>query len=152
MQHTTFTHAFARVLALVTLCLTVFVFTAKAGLDSYEIYLNNKLMLKQYVNQPLNLRKLLLEKVDVNDQLLIYYTHCSTKSAGTSRNIVIKDGQGNTLKRWEFANVAGSNTSMVIPVKELLLLEKNNAHHDLSFHYTAKELPEGMMLASFSLD
>lgn len=152
MQHTTCTHAFAKVLALVTLCLAVFAFTAKAGLDSYEIYLNDKLILKQYVNQPLNLRKLQLEKANDNDQLRIYYKHCTGKGVGMGRSIAIKDGKGHTLKQWEFADATGSDTGMVISVKELLQLEKDNVHQDLSLHYTAKELPEGEMLAFFRLE
>ena len=60
---------------------------------------------------------------------------------------VIKDEKGNTLKKWTFANATGSDLSMAISVKELLQLEKNNAHHDLSIHYTARELPKGETLA-----
>jgi hypothetical protein len=148
MKKTSFTRAFARAFSLIALCLAVSAFTAKVGLDSYEIYLNDRLLLKHYVNQPLNLRMLQLEKADPNDQLFIRYTHCNIKGAGTSRSIVIKDGNGHTLKQWEFADVAGPDIGMAIPVKELLLLEKNNADHELSIHYTARELPKGEMLAS----
>jgi hypothetical protein len=155
MLHTTFIHALAKGLALVTLCLLGLTSTAKVGLDAYEIYLNDQLILKQYVNQPLDLRKLQLEKADVNDQLRIYYTHCHIDGAGTGRSIAVKDQKGHVLRQWEFMDVADSRTSavMVIPVKELLQLEKSHAHHELTLHYTAKELFEGeTFLASFRLD
>jgi hypothetical protein len=130
-----------------TLCFTVFSFTTKLGLDSYEIYLNNKLILKQSVKQPLSLRILQLSKANDNDQLRINYKHCTLEGAGTGRTIVLKDEKGNTLKKWAFTNASGSDLSMVIPVKELLQLEKNNADHELSLQYTARELPKGETLA-----
>jgi hypothetical protein len=139
--------AMIKMFALITLSFTVFSFTTKLGLDSYEIYLNNKLILKQSVNQPLSLRILQLGKANDNDQLRINYKHCTLEGAGTDRTIVLKDEKGNTLKKWAFTNASGSDLSMVIPVKELLQLEKNNADHELSLQYTARELPKGETLA-----
>lgn len=143
MKRTTF----IRLFTLMALCFTVFSFTTKLGLDSYEIYLNNKLILKQSVNQPLNLRILQLGQAKSGDQLRISYKHCTLPGAGTDRSIVMKDEKGNTLKKWTFANATGDDVSMVIPVKELLQLEKNNADHNLSLHYAARELPKGQTLA-----
>jgi len=148
MKHTTFNHAFIKMFTLITLCFTAFGFTTKFGLDSYEIYLNNKLILKQAVNQPLSLRVLQLGKANDNDQLRITYKHCTVKGAGTNRSIAIKDEKGNILKKFEFANATGPDLNMVISVKDLLQLEKNNINHELSLHYTARELPKGEMLAS----
>lgn len=143
MKRTTF----IRLFTLMALCFTVFSFTTKLGLDSYEIYLNNKLILKQSVNQPLNLRILQLGQANSGDQLRISYKHCTLPGAGTDRSIVVKDEKGNTLKKWTFANATGDDISMVIPVKELLQLENNNAGHNLSLHYAARELPKGQTLA-----
>ncbi|MET3877265.1 hypothetical protein [Chitinophaga sp. OAE865] len=140
MKRTTFNRAFITICMLTALCFTAFSFTPKVGLDSYEIYLNNKLILKQSVNQPLNLRVLQLSQASSGDQLHIIYKHCSLQGAGTNRSIILKDENGNTLKKWSFANATGSDLSMVIPVKELLQLEKMNAAHHLSLHYTAREL------------
>lgn len=148
MQHTTFNHAFIKMFTLITLCFTAFGFTTKFGLDSYEIYLNSKLILKQAVNQPLSLRVLQLDKANDNDQLRITYKHCTVKGAGTNRSIAIKDEKGNILKKFEFANATGSDLNMVISVKDLLQLERNNVNHELSLYYTARELPKGEMLAS----
>ena len=128
-----------------------FGFTAKRGLDSYEIYLNNKLILKQTVNQPLNLRMLQLGMAKETDQLRITYTHCQIKGAGTDRSIALKDEKGNTLKKWVFANTTGSDLKMTIVVKELLQLEKKNAKHELSLHYSARELPKGETLGFLRL-
>lgn len=143
MKRTTF----IRLCTLMALCFTVFSFTTKLGLDSYEIYLNNKLILKQSVNQPLNLRILQLSQANSGDQLRISYKHCTLPGAGTDRSIAVKDEKGNILKKWTFANATGDDVSMVIPVKELLQLENNNADHNLSIHYAARELPKGQTLA-----
>lgn len=147
MKHTTFNRTFIKIFTLITLSLTAFSFTTKFGLDGYEIYLNNKLILKQYVNQPVSLRVLQLDKASESDMLGIKYTHCTNKGPGTGRSIVLKDEQGNTLKKWAFADATGSDFNMTIAVKELLQLEKKNTRHELSLHYTARELPKDETLA-----
>lgn len=138
---------FIKMFMLLTLCFATFSFTTKFGLDSYEIYLNNKLILKQSVNQPLNLRVLQLKPENAGDQLLITYKHCNLPGAGTDRSITLEDEKGNVLKKWAFPDATGSDLSMKIPVKELLQLEKSNVHPDLSLHYTARELVKGQTLA-----
>ena len=127
----------------------LFTFTAKAGGDSYEIYLNNKLILKQFVTQPLNIRNLQLDKANSNDRLIIFYSHCG--QTGNARSIAIKDDNGNIVKQWKFADATGSNKSMIIPVKELLQLEKNNTKTHLNLYYAAQQLPRGRMLTSVDL-
>ena len=152
MKQIKFNRAFIKIFALITLCFTTFGFTSKFGLDSYEIYLNNKLILKQAVNQPLSLRMLKLGTAKESDQLRINYRHCTTENGvGTDRIIFLKDDKGNTLKKWAFANATGSDLNMTIAVKELLQLEKKNANRELSLQYTAKELPKGETLAILHL-
>ena len=119
---------------------------SKPGGDSYEIYLNSKLLLRQYVHQPLHLKALSLTTANANDQLTIYYSHCGT--TGKSRSISVVDSKGNVLKKWNFADAKGSQTGMTIAVKDLLQLEKKNTNGALSLQYAAKELPKGRMLTS----
>ncbi len=148
MKPETFKQTFRKLYALAALCFIAFGFTTKAGLDSYEIYLNDKLILKQSVNQPLNLRKLQLNAANDNDELRIHYRHCTSKEVGTGRSIVIKDRKGNIVEKWKFADVSSYKSGMVIPVKALRELEKGKSGRDLSLHYTALEHPAGEMLAS----
>ncbi|MGK6352190.1 hypothetical protein [Parapedobacter sp. DT-150] len=152
MKHHTIRQASLKVFALVAVCFIAFGFTSIVGLDSYSIYLNNKLILKQYVNQPLNLRKLQLHKANEQDQLRIFYTHCNQEGAGTGRSIAIKDQRGNILKKWDFADTKGTDEGMVISVKALTQLEKDHADRTLSLHYAADELPNGELLAALQLD
>lgn len=148
MKHTTINRTFLKMFMLITLCFTAFGFSNNLGLDTYEVYLNEKLLLKHAVNQPLNLRKLQLSKAANDDQLRIIYTHCNTKSAGLGRSITVKDEKGTILKKWEFADATSVNPGMTIPVKELLLAEKASPGQDLRLYYTAKEMPKPEMLAA----
>lgn len=125
-------------------------FKAKAGLDSYEIYLNNKLILKQYVNQPLTLESLGLDGSNINDQLVIHYSQCNVPDKlGKGRSIIVKDAKGNTIKKWNFKDAKNGHTGMVIHVKELLQLEKNTPLSKLSLYYTAEGHATGQLLANF---
>jgi hypothetical protein len=125
---------------------TFFSFISKPGGDVYEIHLNNKLVLKQFVYKPLPFKALSLTNANANDQLTVYYSHCGV--TGKGRSITVKDSKGNTLKKWNFTDAKGNTKGMTIAVKELLQLEKKNANGSLSLTYAAKELPEGRMLTS----
>lgn len=151
MQHLTFKQTWVKAFALITLCLSVLSVSANVGLDSYEVYLNNKLILKQYVNQPLNLRKLALDKASPNDQLVVHYKSChQDEKGGTSRRLVIEDEKGNVLKKWEFPDGFGSKSGMTIQVKELLELEKKG--DGLKIYYVSNETPKPEMLAALQLN
>ena len=126
--------------------------TAKAGLDSYEIYLNEKLILKQYVNEPLKLASLQLSQANINDRIVINYSQCNMPDKlGKGRSVSVKDATGKTVKVWKFANASGKRVGMEIPVKELLALNSQVAGKDLTFFYAAEGLPQGQMLAHFQL-
>jgi hypothetical protein len=134
------------VLLLTTMMAGLQSFTAKAGGEGFEIYLNNKLILWQAVNKPFTLHSLQLDNANKDDQLVIYYHHCG--STGTDRTIAIKDDKGNTIKEWKFADASGSNNKgMTIPVKELLQLEKNYSQTNLNIVYFSQQLPKGRALS-----
>ncbi|NEU08625.1 hypothetical protein GZH53_09910 [Flavihumibacter sp. R14] len=138
--------------ALITLCIMAFGFTSRYGLDSFAIFLNDKLILKQTVNQPLDLRVLQLDKVKDSDRFHFSYTHCQKKDgAGTDRSISLVDKNGALIKKWTFANAKGSDSRMTIPAKELISLKKMHASKELSLRYVADELPEGEMLSMLRL-
>lgn len=145
-QH--FNKGLTTIFSLVILVILTFSFSTKFGLDSFEIYLNNKMMLQQTVNQPVNLRVLQLSDANESDELKIIYRHCTKKGAGTNRTITLKDEKGILVKKWEFANTAGSDLSMHIAVKELSAFEKASNGKELSLYYTAQELPAGAMLST----
>jgi len=127
--------------------------TAKAGLDSYKIYLNDKLILKQFVNEPLNLESLGLSQANINDQLVIHYSQCNVPNKlGKSRTITVRDSNGNTVKQWRFNDSRDGRTGMVIPVKELLKLDKPNSLGKLSLYYTAEGHQTGQLLTNVHIN
>lgn len=127
--------------------LTTLMASNKGGADHYTIYLNNKLLVRQFVGQPLTLKSLQLDQANKNDQLVIYYSHCG--KIGQGRSIVIRDEEGNTLKEWKFPNASDAGSGMTISVKELLLLQKKGS--GLNMYYASDELPKGRMLVGLDL-
>jgi hypothetical protein len=116
-------------------------FTENRGVDVFEIYLNNKLLLQQAANKPFTLQSLQLNKSNINDELVIYYNHCG--ESGKHRSIAIRDDKGNTIKEWKFADASEVRSAMRIPVKELLQLDKTIAHNGFTIFYSAQQLPKG---------
>lgn len=148
MKKTKTGQAFMLLFTLITFSITILSFTNRFGLDKYEFYLNDKLLLKQYVNQPLNLRVLQLDKAKEADQLQIVYSHCQKDNGpGTGRSVTLKDDSGNILHKWVFADANTGGLKMTIAVKDLLQIEKKNANHQLSLYYSAKESERAEMLA-----
>jgi hypothetical protein len=88
----------------------------------FEIYLNSKLLVRQYNPQSFTLQSLNLTEANVNDKLVIYYNHCG--HPGKSRTIAIVDKAGNVLKKYNFGDGNSVQDGMSIPVKEFLALEK----------------------------
>jgi hypothetical protein len=117
----------------------LFALSAKAGIDSYDIYLNNKLLIHQSMAEPFNLKDLPLTEANAGDKLVIRYSQCNAPGkTGRHRSISVKDAGGRIVKEWKFSDAVGSNAEMVIPVKELLQIRKS-ATGTLSLCYSADE-------------
>lgn len=133
---------------LFTVCMTLMSFSVRAGLDSYEIYINNKMILKQYVNQPLQFDQLQLQNASPQDQLIIHYRHCHEPAVGTNRIITIRNEKGDVVKQWKFKD---GTKGMTISIGELQQLEKSYAKNDLHIFYTADQMPRPYMLVALHL-
>jgi hypothetical protein len=147
MQSRSFKPVWAAVVTSVILLLQAF--TVKAGVDVFEIYLNNKLLLQQAANKPFTLQSLQLDKSNIDDELVIYYNHCG--ESGRHRSIAIRDDKGNIIKEWKFADAHEVRSAMRIPVKELLQLNKGYAHAGLTIFYAAQQLPKGRTLSALEI-
>ncbi len=125
-------------------------FSARAGVDTYQIYLNDKLILQQSVLNPLSLSTLPITKANANDKLVIYYSQCNAPNKiGKGRSLVIKDASGKLVKEWKFTDTEGSSR-MEIPVKELLALEDKFASNTLTIFYTAQGMAKEQKLISLN--
>ncbi|MGE7776337.1 hypothetical protein ACQKLP_16535 [Chitinophaga sp. NPDC101104] len=118
---------------------------AGGGRDSFKVYLNNKLIVEKWLGEKITIDELPLDESNLNDKLTFHYSHCGR--IGTDRKVVVRDAKGKTLREWAFANAEGKQSGMVIPVKEILQLRQQN----VSFVYSANELPKGQLMASFRL-
>ena len=150
MQYTQLTKRFIPLVAFCLLFLFAFTSSAKAGLDSFEIYLNNRLLVKQTVDKPLSLESLQLDKSNTNDRLVIRYSQCNAPNKiGKGRKLVIRDAKGGVVKEWKFADT--DDMGLSIPVKELLELEKKNGNAPLSLVYTAEGHAQDQKLTSLKI-
>jgi len=115
------------------------------GGDSFEIWLNGKKVLQQFVHIAKGVQTLRLTSVSDKDELDIYYSHCG--QTGKSRYITIKDDKERPLKVWKFADATGQNAAMSFKLKDILSLRKNKTDK-LNLFYSSHELPDGRILAT----
>jgi hypothetical protein len=144
MLHTKFLTVIA---AFAAVSLSALSLNAKVGGDHFKVYLNNKLIIEQYIGGAIkiNLQQLQLDKANVNDKLTFHYSHCG--EIGRSRKIAVTDAKGKVIREWKFADASGKQSGMVIPVKELMELKQEG----LQFVYSAQQLPKGQALAALHL-
>ena len=133
---------------LLVLCLGLFSFSSKRGGDSFQIWLNGKMLLQQFVLVSKGVETIQLTSSSESDRLEIVYNHCG--QTGTSRYITIKDENDKPLKVWEFADANGKNAGMSIKVKDIISL-KRKKDSKVNVFYSSRELPQGRELASLAL-
>jgi hypothetical protein len=135
-----FKQRMAKMLCLMVIGIMAFGFRASAGLDYYEIFLKNKLIMKRALNQPMPGEALNLGKVTANDQLVINYWQCHADDGlGRGRSIVLKDSKGGIIKEWKFADGTTSNRNMAIAIKDLVQSTKATDENQFTLYYIAKE-------------
>jgi hypothetical protein len=132
---------------LVFACATLFSFTRFAGGDSFQVYLNGKLVLDKALYKNKDIQNLEFAQASFNDKIEICYNHCGR--IGTSRSITAKDEKQKVLRTWHFADASGKN--MTIQLRDLKDLQTNNKEKSISLYYSSKELPAGQELASVSI-
>jgi hypothetical protein len=126
----------------------LFSFISPRGGESFEIYLNGKMIVQQAVYSDKSVRSVQLTSTSPNDKLEVYYNHCG--QTGKNRAISIKDENGKILKIWKFADASG-RSAMTIVLKDIYGVEKPG-QNKFSIFYSSKELPDGRSLAMVSLD
>jgi hypothetical protein len=127
--------------------LLLFSFATGKGGENFQIYLNGKMIMQQFVSMDNSIKTLQLSSSSANDKLDIYYSHCG--QTGTDRSITVKDQKGNALKTWKFAN-AKEKSAMTIMVRDIYSVLKNK-ETKFSLVYASKELPKGRSLAVVNL-
>jgi len=144
MQHKALKSVF-----LFALSTVLFSFSSNWGGDSYQIYINKKLVMKEFVHNSTGAKSFTMDKASYDDQIEVYYSHCG--QVGKSRAITIKDENNRLLKELHFADFSGKNSGMDFKVSDFINWDKRNGVDQLNIYYSAKELPGGRLLASITL-
>ena len=137
----------AKALVLLALFATLTSFSGNWGGDSYQVYVNGKLILEQYVHGQKGVKTIALQQANTNDQVSVMYSHCG--AAGKSRTISLRDANNKVLKQWSFDDAATGTKPAMMSCKaiEILNVKKSNKLDRVNLFYTSKELPEGKLLA-----
>lgn len=137
--------SWAGALLSVALSFVLFGFSATTGAHSVQVYLDNKLMIDQYIHEKTVAAKLDLDRAERHDQLIVKYSECGRTVTG--RKITIKDSENNVLKEWEFkAPSAGFQEPMPCPLKDVLAL-KPKKDNTLKLYYSSDDFPQGQQIA-----
>ena len=134
---------------LILSCAMLFSFSSKKGGDSFEIVLNGKRVLQQFVYASKGVQTVQLTQTSDNDKLDIFYNHCG--QVGKNRYITIKNEKDQPIKVWKFADAADKNGAMSFKLKDILSLRKNKTDK-LNLFYSSSELPAGRTLATIAGD
>jgi hypothetical protein len=127
--------------------LTALSFFSLLGVDRYEIYLNNKLILRQSLEKPVALQELKLTAANSADLLTIRYMQChAPDKVGKSRSLALRDPDGRIVKEWKFEDAPGGKAEMNIPVKDILQAQKL-AGDDVVLYYFDDDRRSGQPLA-----
>lgn len=129
----------------VALCFVLSGFSATSGAHSVQVYLDNKLMIDQYINQKAVAAKLDLDRAENHGELIVKYSECGRTVTG--RKITIKNSDDKVLKEWKFeGSSSGFQESMPCPVKDILTL-KTTKSNTLKLYYSSNDFPEGQQIA-----
>ena len=133
----------------ILLCATLLSFSSTTGGDSFEIVLNGKRVLQQFVYASKGVQTIQLTSTSDNDKLDIYYNHCG--QVGKNRYITIKNEKDQPIKVWKFTDAVDKNGAMSFKLKDILSLRKNKTDK-LNLFYSSSELPSGRTLATIAGD
>jgi hypothetical protein len=121
-------------------------FSTLPGGDSFEVYLDNELLMKEHMWGERTIKAITLEK-NSRATLLVSFSHCGV--TGTSRSLSLIDDQHKVLKEWKYADVGPSvKDPMAMPANEVVAAI---AGRNASIYYRSKELDHAVMLAPMRL-
>jgi hypothetical protein len=116
------------------------------GAHSVQVYLDDKLVIDQYLSSKTGTPKLILNPAEKHNQLIVKYNECGRTVTG--RKITLKDDNNKVLKDWSFEGEAtGFKDPMPCFVKDILAL-KPKGNITLKLYYSSNDFPEGQQIAS----
>lgn len=128
--------------AALALCTTLSSFTAKPGGDVFEIYLNGKQVIQQFVHVDKTVKTLHFATLNASDKIEVLYSHCG--QMGTNRVIHIRNEKGEMVKELRFPEATSKRSLMAFTRGEI----SRNVNTALRLYYSSKELPQERLLAT----
>ena len=123
-------------------------FAAVPGGASYEVYLNNQLVMKEHLYDRKEVPTLPLTITSTSqDELSVTFNNCG--KIDTSRKISLNDEKNKTIKEWTFADSPDLKNQMRIKVSEIMTFR--NEHSTAKLVYSSRELNSGMHLLNLQL-
>ena len=136
-----------RICVLVAILFSISSFSIFKGGDIFEIYINDKKIVEQFVFlDPKAVKSFSLDKSSAQDKVRVMYSHCG--KIGKSRSITITNEANKALKTWKFEDNPKSGKIMDCNAADLLAMVKENSKSKLNLVYTSEEIPDGKMLAT----
>ena len=136
--------SFFVVLTSVVLCS----FTVVPGGASYEVYLNNQLVMKEHLHGRKEVPALPLSITSTSqDELSVTFNNCG--KIDTSRKISLKNEQDKTIKEWTFTDSPDLKNQMRIKVSDITAFK--NKHSSTKLVYSSRELRDGIHLVNLQL-
>jgi hypothetical protein len=132
-----------RMFAAVIFSVSLFSFSSPAGADHFQIYIDKKLVLDQFVHLSTGVKVINLQPANYQSQLDVYYNHCG--EMGKARTIVLKDQQDKVIKTLKFKD---GNKFMSCSVSDFIDLKKKNNFPRIYLYYAAEQMPEPRLLAN----
>lgn len=128
---------------IVALCAVLSSF-ALPGAHSFQVYLDNKLVVDQYITRNVTIPNVAIDPTDNNNDIIIKYSECGRTVSG--RVITVKDEQDKILKEWSFDGTTSAyKDPMTIKVKDVVALKSKGT---LKLFYSSNDFKEGQEFVS----
>ena len=123
-------------------------FSLVPGGASYEVYLNDQLMMKEHLYGRQEVPTLPLSVTSTaKDELSFTFSNCG--KIDTSRKISLKDEKDAMLKEWTFADSPDLKNQMRIKVNEIVAFRSK--HSTVKLIYSSRELTSPIHLINLQL-
>ncbi|MEJ1239658.1 hypothetical protein WBG78_16090 [Chryseolinea sp. T2] len=121
-------------------------FAVRPGMDTFEVYLGNELLMKEHAYGQRSNNPIVLDK-NSSATMTVSYDHCGI--TGSSRKLSLLDDQKGVLKEWTFANVGSKvKDPMPIAVKEIVAASMGKS---ATLYYKSNEIENAVMIAPVKL-
>lgn len=128
---------------------TLMSFSPGWGGESFEIYVNDKLVIQQSGSSLNTVKTIKLDPSLQSSQIAVWYYHCGR--LGKNRVVTLRDSNEKLLNEWRFDDATGIESKMYCSVEKVLAAISVSAGNAVSLHYSSSELPNGRKLAIFKM-